>query len=387
MTRPDFLAEAEALAPELTAIRHDIHEHPELGHEETRTSALVERFLAERGIATSRPCRNTAVVGELVGALPGPTIAIRADMDALPVVEKTGAPFCSQEPGRMHACGHDVHTTALLGAAALLAGHRDELPGTVRFVFQPDEEENGGAQELVDAGALDGITAVFGAHVDPTLPLGTVGVRYGKFYAASDMFDVTVHGKSSHGAQPEKGIDALAAAAEMALAVRRLPEELAPEPAVVSVGTLHAGTARNIIAGEATFTGIMRTLGADSRERLRRDLRATLDGVAAKTGTAYDLHLRPSYGGVVNTNPETALAEKAAQGLLGSDHVVRSEQPLMTTEDFGALIDGCGAGSFYHVGVGGEEPLHSARFLPSDDATPLAAALHAAVAWQALTAL
>nr|MCR5826543.1 amidohydrolase [Oscillospiraceae bacterium] len=238
----DYLKEIQQFAAELTALRRAFHFHPELGNREYETAARIERWLHDCGIPTRR-LLDTAVVGRLRGGREGRTVALRADMDALPLQEATGAAFASEVPGVMHACGHDVHMAAALGAARLLAAQQETLPGEVLFFFQPDEEGNGGAQRMIDAGVLEGVDAVFGCHVAPDLPLGTVAVRYGKFYAASDTFRVTLTGKSAHGAQRELGVDALAAAAELVTALLSLPSAFPHERSVVSVGTLHAGTA------------------------------------------------------------------------------------------------------------------------------------------------
>ena len=199
----DYLTQADAIAGELAELRHAFHRCPELGNREHRTAARIEAYLRGLGIPTAR-LLDTAVVGTLAGGLPGKTVALRADMDALPLTEATGADFASENPGCMHACGHDVHMTAALGAARLLAARRESLRGTVVFLFQPDEEGRGGAERMIAAGALEGVDAVFGAHVSPELPLGQVGVRCGKFYAAPDTFRVVVHGVSAHGATREK---------------------------------------------------------------------------------------------------------------------------------------------------------------------------------------
>ena len=372
----DYQAAVRPLTGELAQLRHSIHEEPELGNQEFRTAEKIEAYLARRGIPTRR-LLGTAVVGRLEGALPGPCAALRADMDALPLAEATGAPFASRTLGVMHACGHDVHTAAALGAARLLADRRDALRGSVVFLFQPDEESNGGAERLIEAGALDGVDAVFGAHVSPELPLGHVGVRYGKFYAASDNFRVTVTGKSAHGAEREKGVDALAAAARMVTEVLALPQRLG-ERSVVSVGTLNAGTAVNILAGEAAFAGIIRTLGPEARAAMRALFSETVAAIARDTGTAADCGLRASYPGVVNDEAMTRLVEQAARGALGDGRVRILEQPTMTTEDFGYYLNGR-PGSFYHIGVGGDLPLHNPGFLPDDEAVAFGAALHAAV--------
>ena len=373
---PDYLSEARAIAPELAALRESVHREPELGNREYKTSAKIEEYLHGLGIETER-LLDTAVVGRLRGGLPGPTAALRADMDALPLTEATGAAFASQTPGVMHACGHDVHVAAALGAAKLLAAHRDELPGSVVFLFQPDEEGDGGAQRMIDAGALDSVDAVFGGHVSPELPAGTVGMRYGKFYAAADRFHIVLTGRSCHGAEREKGVDALAAAARLVTALLALPDET-DERCVITVGTLHAGTAENIVPGSAELRGILRTLGPDARRTMRERITETVMDIARETGTEPDLKLFRGYPGVVNDNAMTELAESTARELLGRGNVREIGVPTMTTEDFGVFL-AQKPGSYYHIGAGCPVPLHNPAFLPSPDAVVTAAALHAAV--------
>ncbi len=371
-----WMKEAEKLAPELKALRREFHRHPELGNQEFRTAARVEAWLHSCGIETVR-LTDTAVMGILHGAKPGPTVALRADMDALPINEATGCPFASEVPGVMHACGHDVHTASALGAARLLSLHREELAGNVRFFFQPDEEDRGGAERMIAAGCMDDVRAVFGAHISPTLPLGKVGIRYGRFYAASAMFNVTVCGKSAHGAEPEKGRDALAAAAEMVSAIREMNNFDPKNRLVVTIGSFHAGTARNIIAEKAEFRGMIRTLGPE----LRQQICDRLTQIVESTARAYDLtaetEIIMSYVGVTNTDKETTIVESAAKAALGEENVVIIEEPTMTTEDMGYFIARA-AGSFYHIGAGCSLPLHNAGFLPDERAVPLAAGVHAA---------
>ena len=366
---------AQACANKLYAIRERIHRHPEMGNHEFMTAALVEETLHGLGIETQR-VMETGVVGTLTGGRPGKTAALRADIDALPVTETTGADFASETPGVMHACGHDVHTAAVLGAAMLLAEHRETLPGTVKFFFQPDDEGNGGSRRMIAAGCMEGVDAVFGAHVAPDLPAGMVGVRYGKFYAASDMFTVTVRGRSAHGAQPEKGIDALAASAAMVSELRTLPAKTISDPAVLSIGTFHSGTARNIIADTAEFSGIMRTLGPNDRSALKRVFRETIEEISSRFHTTAEVNIIESYAGVVNTEAETRHVQQTAEALLGKDKVCVLDHPTMTTEDFGYFIDAA-KGSFFHIGAGCTTPLHNPKFLPEPLTIITLAALHA----------
>lgn len=373
----DYIHQARALAPELTALRRAFHRRPELGNREFETADRVEGCLRDMGIPTRR-LLGTAVVGTLTGALPGPTAALRADMDALPLTEATGVDFASENPGVMHACGHDVHMAAALGAAKLLSARRDALAGSVVFLFQPDEEGRGGAQRMIDAGALEGVDAVFGAHVSPDLPAGHVGVRYGKFYAASDTFRIVVKGVSAHGAQRERGVDALGAAAALTVKLIGLAGALEGERGVLSVGTLRAGTAENALADRAELAGIIRTLGPAARARMRELFESAVPETVASWGASADWELRQSYPGVVNDDAMTALAERAARAALGDSAVHVIHEPTMTTEDFGYFLQQR-PGSFYHIGAGCALPLHNTAFLPDDGAVVTGAAVHAAV--------
>lgn len=369
--------EMSARADEIKSLREDIHRHPELGNNEFRTAELAEEYFGSLGITTKR-LLGTAVIGTLCGQSGGKTVALRADMDALPLIEATGARFASEYMGKMHACGHDVHTAALLGAARILAAHREELGGNVVFMLEPDEEGRGGAARMIKEGCMEGVDAVFGAHVTPDLPSGMIGVRYGKFYAASDTFRLVVTGRSSHGAVREKGIDALAAAAEMVTALLGLPKQITDDKCMLTVGKMNSGTADNIVAGSAELEGIIRTLGPETRAAMEEAFHRTVREIADRTGTEVSIEYRHSHPGVVNDNEMTAFAEQAAAEQFGSGSVCRIGEPTMISEDFGCFLDEA-PGSFYHIGAGCTESLHSQAFLPEDDVAVKLAAMHAAV--------
>ena len=362
---------------EIMGLRETIHRHPEMGNREYRTADLIESYLGSLGIETER-LLDTAVKGVLRGNSGCRTAALRADMDALPVKEATDAAFASEVSGVMHACGHDVHTAATLGAAGILSEMRDDLDGNVVFLFQPDEEGRGGAERMIKEGCMEGVDAVFGAHVSPDLPAGRIGIRYGKFYAASDMFTVAVTGKTSHGAVREKGIDALGAAAEMVTALLKLPRQITDDKCVLTVGRMNSGTAGNIMPGSAEFEGIIRTLGPQTRAAMEKSFRRTTHEIAERTGTEVSIDYIHSYPGVVNNEEMTALAEQAAITQFGRDRVCRIDEPIMTTEDFGCFMDEA-PGAFYHIGAGCEKPLHSESFLPKEDVVIKLAEMHAAV--------
>ena len=369
----DWFKEAENIEEELIGLRRTLHADPELGNQEFHTTALLEEILQKEGLEISHPL-ETGLTALLKGGKPGATVALRSDIDALPIQENTGLSYASCNPGKMHACGHDLHMAALVGCAKLLNSHKEELEGNVLFILQPDEEGYGGAQRLVEKGVLNDVSAVFGAHVDPQLKAGEVGIRYGSFYAASIMFSVTVHGKSCHGAEPEKGIDALNAAARMCVELKKLTN---PDR-VVSVGTLQAGTAMNIIASKASFKGISRVMDANEREKTAEMINQIIHDVEEETGVAADVELIFSYPGVKNHTAETKLAEQCAEELYGKDHTVVFESGRMTTEDFGYYLMER-PGTFYHIGCDSEAPLHSEYFLPDEKAIVYGAAMHAAV--------
>ena len=383
----DIMAEAARAAETAVQLRHRIHRRPELGNHETQTSALVEETLDGLGIEVARPA-GTSVVGLLRGERPGKTIALRADMDALPLSEATGLEYASEVPGVMHACGHDMHTAGLLGAAMVLARHRDALSGNVKLLFQPDEEGDGGALRMIEAGCLENphVDAAFGAHVFPGLPAGTVGLRYGKAYAASDMFTVTIRGRSCHGASPNNGIDAVAIGAQVVTALQQIvSRRVSPlDSAVVTIGAFHAGSAGNIIADTAELKGILRTLGREARLDVRQWFADTVTGVCKALGANADVCIIPSYPGIVNHDESVEFLRRTAIALLGSEHVVTLDRPSMGTEDFGYFIENT-PGCFWQVGVRGEqpgsaEPLHSVRFAPDESSLTTLIAMHTAVA-------
>jgi amidohydrolase len=374
----NWLEEAKKIEPEIIAWRRDFHRYPEIGNREYRTTEKIKDILESCGIET-RQVLKTGIIGILRNG-DGPSVAFRADIDALPVTEEVPVPFASEVDGMMHACGHDIHTASLLGAAKLLSLHREAFSGTAVFIFQPDEEGDGGAQRILDTGILDElkVRSVYGAHGNPFLPPGTVGVKYGRFYAAACVYDVTVHGKGTHGAEPENGTDSLYAAARMCAALKEMTGVYHGERAVVTVGEFHAGTARNIISDHANFSGILRTAGLDLREEMEQKIRKTLDQIADEAHVTYDLRMQNGYVGVTNHDEQTRLVQDAASALLGADHVQVEQDATMTTEDFGFYLLKY-PGAYYHIGIGSPYPLHSPKMCPDESALVTAAAVHAAV--------
>lgn len=360
--------ECENTFREIVEIRRELHRFPEMGNSEFRTTEIIINCLDKWGVKYER-LLETGVVAIVEGKDSGKTVALRADIDALPIEEKTELPFSSQNEGIMHACGHDIHTAVLLGTAKILSENKDKFCGKVKLIFEPDEELLGGAERLIEKGAMKDVSAVFGLHVRPELPKGHVQVKYGKSYAAADVFEVDVIGKSVHGAEPQKGIDALLIASHIVTALQTVvSRNLAPtESAVLSVCTFNAGTVCNQIAGKATFGGIMRSLGKETREKLKSLLTSTAIGIAESMGAKCEVRIRESYPGITNDNEMTAFLKECAEDILGKENVSVSDTPLMTSEDFGFYLDEA-PGSFYHVGCECDYPLHSDRFNPDESA-------------------
>ncbi len=382
-----ILEKARGMTPWLEELFFTLHRRPELGGGERETAGLIRRTLAELGIETV-PLVDTGTVGLLRGGLPGPCLAFRADMDALPLQEETGLPYASQIPGVMHACGHDFHTAALLGAARLLAAERETLSGTVKLLFQPDEEGEGGARQMIAQGCMEDpdVEAVFCVHVDSALPTGTAAVGDGTVCAASDPFTVTLRGRGTHGAKPHLGQDVIAAGAQLVTALQTISSRRTDptEPVVVTVGAFHAGTTGNVQPDEAVLPGSLRSMGGAARERVRAEFSAIVSGVAAAMGVEAEAQIVESYPACRNDPDMAALLRRAAGAVLGTENVKTLAAPSMGADDFGYFSGGA-PGCYWSVGVGNRErgavwPNHSPRFLADPAALPLTAAIHAQTA-------
>ncbi len=325
---------SEAVVARTVEIRRTIHRRPELGFEENETAALVERELDALGIAHRRAA-GTGVVGVIEGKRPGRTVALRADMDALPLTERTGLPFASEVAGKMHACGHDAHTAMLLGAARILGGMRDTLAGTVVLLFQPAEEGPGGAQPMIDEGALDDpkVDAIAMLHVDTRIGSDRVGITPGPVSAAADELYLTVRGKGGHGAHPHSAIDAIPASAAMVLALQNLAaRETDPLKSVVlTIGTIAGGYRSNIIADVVEMSGTVRAFDSEIREGWEKRVRRIVDGISAAYGVTSELRVLYGYPPVVN---DVALSQAFSEYLRRGGVRVEKLAPSMGAEDF-----------------------------------------------------
>ena len=359
---------AENIAPRLIEIRRHIHTHPELSGEEYQTSAYVAGVLSSCGLHVTEAVGKTGVTGELLAENSdrSPTLAIRTDMDALPIQEMTQLDFASRNPGVMHACGHDVHTTLGLGTAMILS-QLSPLPGNMRFLFQPAEEIAKGAKWMVEAGVMDGVDAILGVHVFPTIPSQTVGIRYGALTAAADDVEIIIEGESGHGARPHQAIDAIWIASQVITtlqqSISRTQNPL--HPIVLTIGKIEGGRAANVIADRVKMVGTVRSLHPDSHANLPDWISHIVTNICQTYGAKCQVNYQRGVPSVQNNFELTKLIESASAEAWGSDRVQILSEPSLGAEDFSIYLDKV-PGSMFRLGVGKAEsknyPLHHPRF-------------------------
>ena len=374
--------EARRYQAELTEIRRDIHAHPELGLEEVRTADIVARKLEEWGIEVHRGVGVTGVVGVLRNGNGQDAIGLRADMDALPVLEITDVPYASQNPGRMHACGHDGHTTMLLGAAKYLAETRN-FNGTVNFIFQPAEEGTGGALAMLKDGLFERFpcNAVYGMHNRPGMPVGQFALGSGTRSAGGAFFDIEITGKGAHGARPEQSIDPVLVACHIGTALQSIvSRNISPnDTGVLSVTRIVSGDAYNVIPQHATMAGTVRTMKRDTMTQIETNMRRMVEAVASGFGATATLDFRVIFAPMVAADDETLLMGDVAAELVGEDKVRRDAPAGMGSEDFSFMMEKV-PGAHIGIGNGPSAALHNHLYNFNDEAIPFGVALWAKIA-------
>jgi amidohydrolase len=393
MTVTSLRDEVQSLAADAIALRRELHMHPELGFHEFNTSRIVAERLRALGLEVQTGIAGTGVIGLLRGARPGRCVLLRADMDALPIEEQNDVPYRSRVAGVMHACGHDGHTAGLLTVARLLAERRDQLAGIVKFCFQPCEENPpGGAKPMIEAGVLEEphVDACFGLHIWQSLPVGTIGVVPGPAMANSDRFRIVVRGRGGHAAQPHLTVDSVVVASQIVVALQTVvARNVSPlKPAVVTVGSLHAGTTYNVIADTAELKGTLRSFDPETRRLLPARVEVVARAVAESLGATIDWEFLEGYPACVNDPAMATLVREVAGGLIGPENVLQPE-PTMGGEDFAYFLQqrpGC----FWFVGSRNEERgltfgHHHPRFDIDEAALPIAIESLTAVALRYLS--
>lgn len=368
-TISNLKSEAIALQDQLVLWRRDFHRHPELGFKEFRTSGIVAKHLANLGLEVQIGIGKTGVVGVLDGGKPGPVVMLRFDMDALPITELNQTDYVSENPGVMHACGHDAHTAIGMGIAQLMAQHRDEIAGTLKFVFQPAEEGENGALAMIRDGVLNDTAPeiALGLHVWNEAPVGIAQVGAGGVMAAADIFTIKVQGKGTHGAQPHRGVDAILLSAQIVNALQTVvARNVDPrQTAVVTVGTLHAGTAFNIIAESAEMTGTIRTFDPSVREQILQRVKDVVEGTASALGGSATIEIKAISPATINDERVANLVRDTAVDVLGAAHV-STDQFTMGAEDMSEFLNRV-PGCFFFLGSANTDkgpvyPHHNPRF-------------------------
>ncbi|MGE3728408.1 MAG: M20 family metallopeptidase [Candidatus Sericytochromatia bacterium] len=389
---PALLAAAQALSEPLVAWRRHLHSFPELSGQELETGKFVAQHLAQIGLTDIQTefAQTCAVIARIQGDQPGPVVALRADLDALPIEEGNEVPYVSQHPGVMHACGHDVHTAVLLGAAQLLWERRSQIKGQIRLIFQPAEERSDckGASHLIQAGVLlePPVEAIFGLHVYPDLTIGTVATRPGPMMASADIFQISLKGKGSHAARPHHGIDPILMAAQAVNALHQLVSRRVDpfQPAVLTIGYIHGGVAENVIPETVSLGGTVRTLCPQLREQFPRWIEDLLRGLVNSHGGSFELDYQYGTAPVVNHPGTTEYAFQTLGKLLGQEQVLLLPEPSMGGEDFGAYLQAI-PGTFLRLGVRSPNKpkipgLHNPHFDIDERALPVGAAALTALA-------
>ncbi|MEO0541773.1 MAG: M20 family metallopeptidase [Cyanobacteria bacterium P01_A01_bin.105] len=376
---------ADKIEPRLIEIRRHLHAHPELSGQEYQTAAYVAGVVSSCGLHAQEMVGKTGVSAELDGKNPARVLAIRTDMDALPIVERTDLPFISKNPGMMHACGHDVHTTVGLGTAMVLAELGITFPGTTRFLFQPAEETAQGAKWMVEDGVLQNVEAVLGVHVFPTILAGKIGLRQGALTSAADDLEVKIFGESGHGARPHEAKDAIWIAAQVITALQQgISRTLNPlHPVVVTIGKIVGGRAPNVIADQVTLQGTVRSLHPDVHAQLPDWIDQIVAGVCQTYGATYEISYQRRVSSVMNETNLTHLVADCAKAALGESQLEWIDEPSLGAEDFANYTDQV-PGMMFRLGVGHTDcpnyPLHHPKFNANE------AAIKAGVITMALSA-
>lgn len=390
----NFLKEANNIKEELIAIRREIHKHPELGLEEKRTSAFIKNYLTREGI-TFLQVATTGVCAFIKGEAKGEnkTIAFRADMDALPIEDKKDVPYKSQNPGKMHACGHDGHIAILLGVAKLLNKHKQLFSGTIKLFFEPAEETVGGAKFMIEEGVLDNpsVEAVFGLHVSEATECGKISIRKGIVNAASNPFEITIKGKGGHGASPEETVDTIVVASKIVLSLQNIiSREVSPfEATLITVGSIHGGTASNVIPSEVKLKGIIRTITRENRKFVIDRFTSIVQGICNTFRCEVDINIEDSYPCLYNNDHLVDLVMESAKDIIGKDNIEIKETPSLGVESFAYFAEKVPS-VFFNLGTGSEkkytrEPAHSSFFDINEEALVIGVAIQCENALKYLT--
>ncbi|SCC55912.1 Amidohydrolase [Bacillus cereus] len=375
-------ANLEQLTEMLISIRRNLHEHPELSYEEFKTTKTIKNWLEEKNITIINSSLETGVIAEISGNNSGPIIAIRADIDALPIQEETNLPYASKIPGKMHACGHDFHTAAIIGAAYLLKEKESSLSGTVRFIFQPAEESSNGACKVIEAGHLHGVQAIFGMHNKPDLPVGTIGIKDGPLMAGVDRFEIEIHGVGTHAAVPDAGVDPIVASSQIVIALQTIVSRniSSSHNAVVSVTNIHSGNTWNVIPEKATPEGTVRTFQTETREKIPALMKRIIQGVSDALGVKTEFRF---YAGPPAVQNDTSLTNLSSQVAEKMNLNIISPTPSMAGEDFSFYQQEI-PGSFVFMGTSGTHEWHHPAFTVDEQALPISAEYFALLAEKAL---
>jgi len=374
------------------AIRHDLHAHPELSGQEEHTKYLVKGILEASGYKIKESDKHFGLIADLVVDENAKTVAIRADMDALPIEEQTGKPYASREKGIMHACGHDSHTAIALGTAIAMAAHKDELPGNIRFIFQPSEEsKEGGSVEMIEDGALEDVSGIFGLHAYPYLNSGEIGYKYGVMMASADVFSIEIFGKSAHGARPHEGVDAILVTSMIVNSLNHIVSRMIDplHPAVISLGTIEGGKASNIICDHVLLKGTVRTINEEIRNNIPQMMESSIEGISKSMGAKYKFDYEFGQPELINHEEMVDIIVEEAENIIGKEHCVDLVDPVMGGEDFSEYLKII-PGAFFRLGTCDEEKQtcvsqHNSRFDVDDDALAVGMKIMGASALQFLT--